>query len=98
MRGKIMKTMLLAGVAALPLATGTAQAGDKEYYVAACLGYATPKEDGDDCFTISATSDLKACKVLRQVLIEQNLIVSRCTRTEKEAKAELATIPRSNHK
>ena len=88
----VMKRLFLTGIAALFLATGTAQAGAEEYFLATCLRDATPRENVNDCATVGIKDGLEACKNVRQYLLKENMIVSRCTRTEEEAKAELANV------
>jgi len=63
-----------------------------DYFLATCLRDATPKEDVNNCTTVSVSGGLNGCKILRQHLLKENLIVSQCTRTEEEAKAELANV------
>jgi hypothetical protein len=83
-----MKKLLLTSIAALFLATGAAHAGSKAatFYLASCLEYDTPKEDGDDCTTLSTDQGLKACELLRKHLLEYDLLVGRCAKTEEQAK------------
>ena len=91
-------TILVTGIAALFLATGTARAQTeaKTFYVASCLKHSTSVEEGNDCAVMSMNNQgLKGCEVLRKLLFEQDLPVGRCMETEQKAKAELANVRRN---
>jgi hypothetical protein len=81
-----MKTLLLAGVTALLMATGTAHAKTKadEFWLAMCLDHVS-EEEGDDCVVLEPVGR-ETCEIIRKLASEHGMLPSKCSTTKEKAK------------